>query len=93
MTNEKNQIIKNSLTPEQVRSIGISLNNGKPYGWRDNLADITGASAYTIRSWVDAEESAAHRSCTGPAARLLLILNQMNERGVDVRKYLADVLI
>lgn len=94
MTNKANDSevqILDVLAPDDVRSIGVLLNGGRPYGWRERLAKLTGASAYTIRSWVDAESSAAHRPCCGPAARLLLILADMHSRNIDVEEYLRNL--
>lgn len=89
MDDEKQKL--HELTSDEVRRIGIALNGGKAYGWRDRLASLTGASAYTIRSWADNESSASHRPCTGPAAVLLQILSALNARHVDVDAFLKDI--
>lgn len=89
MNDEKRKLTE--LTSTEVRCIGIALNGGKSYGWRDRLAELTGASAYTIRSWVDNETSASHRPCSGPAALLLRILATLNANHVDVDAFLKGI--
>lgn len=82
--------ILNELTSAQVRDIGIALNGGKSYGWRENLAVLTGASGYTIRSWCDNEATASHRTCAGPSARLLIILAHLDKSGIDLAEYMES---
>jgi hypothetical protein len=84
--------IQETLTPDQVRAIGIALNGGRSSGWRDRLAELTGASPYTIRSWCDQTSSASYRPCTGPAARLLRILIDLQTQGVSVDEYLRATM-
>ena len=83
----------NELTAEQVRAIGVALNGGRTYGWRERLAVLTGASHYTIRSWCDDESTASHRTCAGPAAKLLLILKDMHRKDIDVAAYLESLAL
>ena len=79
------------LGPDEVRSIGIALNGGNSRGWRDSLAEITGASPYTIRSWCDGTDSASYRPCTGPSARLLLVLHDLHNKGISVADYILEL--
>ena len=81
------------LTSDEVRSIGIALNGGRSYGWREKLSELTGASSYTIRSWCDSESTATHRTCSGPAARLLRVLKDLHGRNVDVNDYMRGLMV
>lgn len=87
-------LAKIAYSPDEVRTIGITL-NGQVSGWRDNLAALTGASPYTIRSWCDSETSATHRPCSGPAARLLNVLMKLHKADVNIDSFInaADVEI
>lgn len=85
--------VSEKLRPEEVRRIGIALNGARSYGWRERMVELTGASSYTIRSWAENESSAAHRPCSGPAARLLCILADLHSKNIDVRDYLRSLTI
>ena len=81
------------LTSDQVRIIGLALNDGYPHDWRARLADLTGASPYTIRSWCEPESSGAHRVCSGPAARFLRVLYDLKLQGASLEKSLEYLLM
>ncbi len=83
---------QDEISSSEVRAIGIMLNGDRSYGWRENLSVLTGASTHTIRSWCDDEAAATHRTCSGPAARLLRILSDLNAKNIDVGSYMESIL-
>ena len=70
-----------SLTPDEVRHLGLVLNAGQVIGWKERVAALLDTLPPTVASWALPKTSTAMRNPSGTSIRLLLMVKVLHDRG------------